>query len=207
MPPARRSPTPLPWRPAGTPSSSPTRGSTSPRFTEESIMRSNARLASVLLVALGATTPLAAQQRSSYEELQTFSAVLNHIRLNYVDTVTYTLLVHAAIDGVLGSLDPHSRYESVVAFGRESALERGELATTGIELEDEDGAATVLAVIPKSPAAKAGVQPGDRVVRINDRTAPGPNAHHLPLRLAGEKRSKLPLVLARAPRLRPHTPA
>src|SRR5258708_38347459 len=94
-------------------------------------MRSNARLASALLVALGATTPLAAQQRSSYEELQTFSAVLNHIRLNYVDTVTYTLLVHAAIDGVLRSLDPHSRYESAVALGRQSALERGELAKIG----------------------------------------------------------------------------
>ena len=39
-----------------------------------------------------------AQQRSAYEELQTFSAVLNHIRLNYVDTVTYSILVHAAID-------------------------------------------------------------------------------------------------------------
>src|SRR5258708_39423097 len=124
-------------------------------------MRSNARLASALLVALGATTPLAAQQRSSYEELQTFSAVLNHIRLNYVDTVTYTLLVHAAIDGVLGPLAPHSRYESIAAFGRANALERGELPTTGIDLEDEDGAAPGLAAIPQRPAATAGVHAGD----------------------------------------------
>src|SRR5258708_2990984 len=168
-------------------------------------MRSTARAVPLLLAALGTlpVSALAAQQRSSYEELQTFSAVLNHIRLNYVDTVTYTLLVHAAIDGVLGSLDPHSRYESVVAFGRESALERGELATTGIELEDEDGAATVLAVIPKSPAAKAGVQPGDRVVRINDTTAAGLSATDVALRLAGEKGSKVRLVLERGPRLEP----
>jgi carboxyl-terminal processing protease len=170
-------------------------------------MRSNARAVPLLLTALGAlpVAALAAQQRSSYEELQTFSAVLNHIRLNYVDTVTYTELVHAAIDGVLGSLDPHSRYESMVAFGRENALERGELATTGIVLEDEDGSATVLAVIPKSPAAKAGVQPGDRVVRINDTTAAGLSASDVSLRLAGEKGSKVHLVLERGPRLEPDT--
>ncbi len=124
-------------------------------------MRSNARVVSVLLTALGAAAPLAAQQRSSYEELQTFSAVLNHIRLNYVDTVTYTVLVHAAIDGVLSSLDPHSRYESLADFGRENAMERGELATTGIMLEDEEGFATVLAVIPRP---RASARPTSRCV-------------------------------------------
>ena len=168
-------------------------------------MRSNARAVSVLLTALGAAAPLAAQQRSSYEELQTFSAVLNHIRLNYVDTVTYTVLVHAAIDGVLSSLDPHSRYESLADFGRENAMERGELATTGIMLEDEEGFATVLAVIPKSPAAKAGVQPGDRVVRINDTTASGLSASDVSLRLAGDKGSKVRLRLERGSRLEPDT--
>src|SRR6266566_2826565 len=147
-------------------------------------MRSNARAVPLLLTALGGALPvdmLAAQQRSSYEELQTFSAVLNHIRLNYVDTVTYTVLVHAAIDGVLASLDPHSRYESLADFDRENAMQRGELATTGIVLEDEEGFATVLAVIPKSPAAKAGVQPGDRIVRINDTTASGLSASDVSL--------------------------
>jgi carboxyl-terminal processing protease len=162
----------------------------------------------LLVTALAGAVPaaaLAAQQRSSYEELQTFSAVLNHIRLNYVDTVTYTMLVHAAIDGVLASLDPHSRYESMADFGRENALERGELATTGIALEDEDGVATVLAVIPKTPGAKAGVQPGDRVVRINDTTAAGLSASDVQLRLAGEKGSKVHLLLERGSRLEPDT--
>ena len=170
-------------------------------------MHPQTRIAPLLLVAtlgggLGGTV---GAQRSSYEELQTFSAVLNHIRLNYVDTVTYTTLVHAAIDGVLTSLDPHSRYESSEAFGRENALERGELATTGIAVEDEDGMATVLAVIPKSPAAKAGVQPGDRVVRINDTTAAGLSAEDVALRLAGDKGSRVRLVLERGSRLEPDT--
>src|SRR5690348_16063453 len=69
------------------------------------------------LVAMVPAARLRGQQpaspsRSAYEELQTFSGVLNHIRVNYVDSVTYAQLVRAAIDGVLHSLDPHSRFES-----------------------------------------------------------------------------------------------
>ncbi len=171
-------------------------------------MRPHARAFPLLLATALAVTepaPVAAQQRSSYEELQTFSAVLNHIRLNYVDTVTYTEMVHAAIDGVLSSLDPHSRYESMADFARENALQRGELATTGIMLENEDGAATVFAVIPKTSAAKAGVQPGDRVASINDTTAVGLTASDVQLRLAGDKGAKVHLVFERGSRLEPDT--
>ena len=68
---------------------------------------------------------VAAQQRSAYEELQTFSGVLNHIRLNYPDSVSYSDLVAAAIRGVLRSLDPHSRFESRAEFERQNAIQRG----------------------------------------------------------------------------------
>jgi carboxyl-terminal processing protease len=68
---------------------------------------------------------LAGQARSNYEELQTFSAVLNHIRINYVDSVHYAGLVRAAIDGVLRSLDPHSRFVPREDVERLAALARG----------------------------------------------------------------------------------
>jgi hypothetical protein len=63
----------------------------------------------VLLAAAGPSAGLSAQtQRSAYEELQTFSGVLNHIRLNYPDSLSYSELVTAAIRGVRRALDPHS---------------------------------------------------------------------------------------------------
>ena len=65
-----------------------------------------------LLLLAAAASPLPAQQTSAYEELQAFSGVLNYIRLNYPDTVAYSKLVHAAIDGVLHTLDPHSAFYS-----------------------------------------------------------------------------------------------
>jgi carboxyl-terminal processing protease len=146
----------------------------------------------VAVLSAAPTAGLAAQQPparqpSAYEELQTFSAVLNHIRVNYMDSVSYTQLVRAAIDGVLGSLDPHSRFESHADHDRAGKLERGELAVTGLLLEDVDGATSVLAVLPKSPAEKAGIQPGDRLTLVNDTTVAGLGARALELRLAGDK--------------------
>ncbi|HMJ57800.1 MAG TPA: S41 family peptidase [Gemmatimonadales bacterium] len=168
-------------------------------------LRRSGRGAALAAALLTVASVAAAQQRSAYEELQTFSGVLNHIRLNYADSVSYSDLVAAAIRGVLRSLDPHSRFESRVEFERQNALERGELFTVGVSLEDVEGAATILAVVPRSPAARGGVLPGDRVLAVNDTSVEGLEMGTLQLRLAGERGSKVRLLLERGPRLEPDT--
>jgi len=159
----------------------------------------------VLLLAAAARAAAGQTQRSAYEELQTFSGVLNHIRMNYPDSVSYTDLVAAAIRGVLRALDPHSAYLSRVEFERSNALERGELVSVGVSLEEVEGAATVLSVVPRSPADKGGVQAGDRIVALNDTSVAGLDMRTLALRLAGEKGSKIRVRLERGPRLEPDT--
>jgi carboxyl-terminal processing protease len=154
----------------------------------------------VMLLAVAAR-PLAAQ--GSYEELQRFSDVLNHIRTNYVDSVTYRQLVHSAIDGMLRSLDPHSWFVSSEDNDRFNALERGELAVTGISLELADGIPTVLDVADASPADRGGVRAGDRLLSVDGVPTEGLNARVISLRLAGEKGSKVDLLLERGSRLEP----
>jgi carboxyl-terminal processing protease len=161
------------------------------------------RTAILALALAAAATPLAGQARSNYEELQTFSGVLNHIRINYVDSVQYGLMVRAAIDGVLRALDPHSRFEPREDVARGAALARGELGTVGLELEDVDGVPTVLAVIPDSPADKKGIAAGDRLLAIDDSAVAGHGAPALELKLAGKSGSKVRLRLERGPRLEP----
>ncbi|HLZ45958.1 MAG TPA: S41 family peptidase [Gemmatimonadales bacterium] len=151
-------------------------------------------------VALSGQTP-----RSAYEELQNFSGVLNYIRLNYPDSVSYSDLVTAAIRGMLRSLDPHSYYVSRAGLRTRDALDRGELFGVGLALEAVDDAATVLAVLPKSAADKAGILPGDRVVRLNDTSVAGLDMQTLQIRLAGPKGSKVRLQLERGSRLEPDT--
>ena len=152
-----------------------------------------------------AQKPDTTRELSAYEELQLFSGVLNHIRANYMDSVRYHELMRAAIDGMLHSLDPHSYYLSRRDFERQNAFERGELPGVGAILDQEDSAITVLTVINGSPAAKAGVQPGDRVTAINDTVVAQSKVADVSLRLAGPEGSTVQLRLERGPRLEPDT--
>lgn len=168
---------------------------------------SASRTAAVLLILAlaGAGARPACAQGASYEQLQTFSSLINQIRLSYVDSVTYAELVHAAIDGVLGSLDPHSRFMRRADGARELAYENGALGGSGISFEEVDGRLTVLTVYPGSPGARSGIAAGDRLITINDTAAAGLTASDATLRLFGEKGRKVRLVLERGPQLDPDT--
>jgi carboxyl-terminal processing protease len=154
-------------------------------------------LAALLLV------PAALPAQAAYEQLQTFSSLLNQVRTSYVDSVTYAELVHAAIDGVLASLDPHSRFLKREDGEREMAYESGALAGTGIVFDEVDGSLTVLTVLPNTPGARAGVSAGDRLLSINDTASEGLSAGEVGGRLLGEKGKKIRLVFERGSRLEP----
>src|SRR5690242_20697995 len=161
-----------------------------------------------LLTALLVSVPAVrctAQQRTSYEELQTFSQVLTYIFHSYPDSVSYSVLVRSAIDGVLRDLDPHSLFFSRLDYERLDSLQRGDLAVTGASLDDIDGEPTVLGVYPRSPAEGAGVRPGDRVLAINDTVVAGLEIETIRLRMAGPAGSKIQVRFARGPRLEPDT--
>ena len=164
------------------------------------VLRRAARLGALLLALAG--TPAAAQG-TSYEQLQTFSSLLNQIRSSYVDSVAYGELVQAAIAGVLESLDPHSRFVSRAAAEREMAYEGGNLAGAGIVLDEVEYGLTVLSVYPRSGAARAGVSAGDRLIAVNDTSVFGLTASEAMGRLIGEKGKKVRLLLTRGNVLAP----
>jgi len=166
--------------------------------------RSLPALRCALLIGFGlAGAPRRASAQAAYEQLQTFSSLLNQIRTSYVDSVTYAELVHAAIDGVLSSLDPHSRFLRRVDSEREQAYEAGLLAGTGIVFDEVDGWLTVLTVVPGTPAARAGISAGDRLLAINDPASDGLSAYEVGSRLLGEKGTRVRLLFERGPHLEP----
>lgn len=160
-------------------------------------------IAAGLLALSLCAAPLAAQ--SSYEQMQTFSSLMNQIRTSYVDSVTYAGLISAAVDGVLNSLDPHSRFVSRANAEREFAYQSGTLAGTGIVFDDVDGALAVLSVLPKGPGAKAGVAAGDRLLTVNDTSVGGLTSYEVSRRLLGDKGKKVRLVFERGSRIEPDT--
>ncbi len=162
-------------------------------------------MAAVILAAATSRGARLTAQTSSYEDLQRFSAVLNFIRTNYVDSVTYHTLIRTAIDGMLSSLDPHSWFASQEDADRLTAIQRGEVAVTGISVENVDGSAVVLDVVDGSSADRAGVRPGDRLVTLDSLPTVGMTAQAVELRLAGERGSKVRVHLERGTPLEPDT--
>jgi carboxyl-terminal processing protease len=163
------------------------------------------RLGVVAVALLAAAARPASAQTPTYELVQSFSYLLSQVRLNYVLPVNTEQLVHASIAGMLRSLDPHSRFVPRAENDRWMAWEAGRLAGTGIALEDEDGAATVAAIRAGSPAERAGILPGDRVLALNDTSVSGLTAQALQLRLVGEQGSRVRLLLERGLRVQPET--
>src|SRR6266404_5832195 len=157
-------------------------------------------------IALGiAFSPLPLRAQTAYEQLQAFSGVLSQVRTNYVDSVDLARLIQASIRGMLSSLDPHSRYVTREEFERRMQWDQGELAAPGMELDDAGRVVTVLAVEPGGPAARAGVQAGDRVVRINDSSVAGLGARAIEVRLYGEKGTKVRMTFERGSLAEPDT--
>ena len=160
-----------------------------------------------LLVATSLTLASAGglQAQADYPYLGALTDVLSDIRLNYPDSVGLPELVRAAIGGMLRSLDPHSYFLAREDFARRGAVERGELAVTGLRFEMVEGRPTVSSILDGSPAARARVQPGDRLLTIDDTSAAGLDVAHLHLKLAGERGSKVRLRFARGTLLEPDT--
>lgn len=162
-------------------------------------------IAALLLACVAPGAANAQARMTPYEQLQVFSTVISQIRRSYVDSVSYSHLVRAAVEGMLSSLDPHSRYESHDEFMRRMGFERGELASPGIAVDVLDGAVIVLGVADDSPAARAGLQPGDRIRALDGEPMDGVGAAEIADRLLGENGSRLSLTLARGSRVDPDT--
>ena len=105
--------------------------------------------------------------KAIYAELERFGEVFESIRYHYVEPVEAEELVRAAIDGMLGSLDPHSNFLSPEDFDQIQTRTRGEFGGLGVEITMEDGMIKVIAPIDDTPAAEAGILSGDLIIGID----------------------------------------
>lgn len=134
-------------------------------------MRPNIKLliASVsLILASHAPYAVAAQEQLPLTDLDRFTTVIEHIKNYYVKNVEDSALFESAIRGMLAGLDPHSAYLDQEEFAELKASTSGKFGGLGIEVTLEDGFIKVISPIDGTPAAKAGMQPGDLIVRLDD---------------------------------------
>jgi carboxyl-terminal processing protease len=132
-----------------------------------------------------------------YQQLNLFGDVLERIRNDYVEPPKETELIEAAINGMLSSLDPHSSYMNPKQFRDMQVQTRGEFGGLGIEVTMENGLVKVVAPIDDTPAAKAGLQPGDLIVSLDDQPVMGLTLQEAVEKMRGKVDTKIKLGVRR----------
>ena len=122
----------------------------------------------VFLISLIASSFLSAGNKDLYQKLDVFGDVFDIIKKNYVEDVNDKEVIEYAINGMLQSLDPHSGYMNTEIYVEMQEETRGEFGGLGIEVTMENGYVKVISPIDDTPAAKAGVRPGDYITHIDD---------------------------------------
>jgi carboxyl-terminal processing protease len=162
-------------------------------------------IAAPVLQASGkATESIPAQAISSdanaplpLEELRTFAEIMDRIKAAYVEPVDDKTLLENAIKGMLSNLDPHSAYLDPADFAELQQSTSGEFGGLGIEVGQEEGFLKVISPIDDTPASKAGIQPGDLIIKIDGEPTKGLNMTESVDKMRGKIGSKILLTIVR----------
>jgi carboxyl-terminal processing protease len=155
--------------------------------------------ATVLLFSLrqdvGAAAP--ANSGETYKQLNLFGEVFERVRADYVDDVSDDTLVESAINGMLTSLDPHSNYLNTKNFNDMKVQTRGEFGGLGIEVSMENGLVKVVSPIDDTPAARAGLKPGDLITHLDGDPVQGMTLPEAVEKMRGPISSEIKLTIRR----------
>ena len=139
-----------------------------------------------------------ANDTSAYRQLDLFSDAFERVRANYVRPVDDHELIDSAIEGMVSSLDPHSSYMDAKSYADMQITTKGEFGGVGIEVTMEDGLIKVISPIDGTPAAKAGVKPGDYIAAIDGTSIQGMPLNDAIDKMRGPEGSKVTLTVIRA---------
>ena len=132
-----------------------------------------------------------------YADLSLFGEVFDRIRAEYVDAPDERELIHAAIQGMLTSLDPHSGYLEPVDYADVQEDTSGKFGGLGIEVTMEEGVIKVVSPIDDTPAAKAGILANDFIVELDGQPVQGMTLDQAVEKMRGPVGTKIKLTVVR----------
>jgi carboxyl-terminal processing protease len=134
---------------------------------------------------------------ATYENLKLFTEVLDIVQKQYVDEVPAKDLVYSAIKGTLRGLDPHSSFLDPEMYKEMQVETSGSFGGLGIEITLKDDVLTVVAPIEGTPAYRAGIHPGDRIVKIEGLTTKDMQLTDAVKRMRGKPGTKVTISVVR----------
>ena len=139
-----------------------------------------------------------ASDQVSLEDIRNFSRVYELVRQAYVEKVDNKTLMKDAITGMLAGLDPHSEYLDKAGLSQLNEDTSGQYSGLGIEVLQVDGGLRIVSPIDDTPASRAGIQPGDSIVKINGKLIDPQNVETMYQQLRGKPGSKIELTIVHA---------
>lgn len=133
----------------------------------------------------------------TYENLKIFTEVISLIERNYVEEVKSKDMVEGAIKGMLKTLDAHSSYMPPDVYKEMQVETQGSFGGLGIEITIRDGVLTVVSPIEETPAYKAGLKPGDRIVKVDGEDTSDMTLFDAVKRLRGPQGTSVTVTIAR----------
>ncbi|KMY66133.1 peptidase S41 [Desulfocarbo indianensis] len=153
-----------------------------------------------MLTAAGAVTLQPGAKAASdedYRRMRIFTEVLSEIQRKYVEEKTPDQLITEAVKGMVSSLDPHSAYLTPDEYKDLQVETKGSFSGVGIEITMRDGVLTVVSPIEGTPADKAGVHAGDRIIKIDGKLTKGMSLMDAVKYIRGPRGSKVTLTVLR----------
>lgn len=141
--------------------------------------------------------PAQALTKKGFETLNTFAKILHHIEKDYVVDVDQGALLRGAIRGMLAHVDPHTVYLSPEVYKHLKDDTSGVFGGVGLEITVREDWIVVISPIEGTPAFAAGIQPGDRILKINGKSTKGEDLGWAVQEMRGKKGSPVQLMLGR----------
>jgi carboxyl-terminal processing protease len=140
---------------------------------------------------------MARAARDTYESLEVFANIIHIVQQNYVEDVTTEELIQGAINGMMASLDPHSAYLTPDLYKELQVDTRGTFGGLGIEITMRDDTLTVITPLEDTPAFRAGIKPGDQIIKIDGEPTKGMTLMEAVKRMRGPKGAEVTLSVYR----------
>lgn len=140
----------------------------------------------------------ASAEQNVYMQARLFEEVMEHISDRYVDEHESSSLYRMAIDGLLGELgDPHTAFMTPEEYAELQTETQGEYGGVGMEINIKNGWLTVISPLPGTPAERAGLRAGDRIIEVDGESTEGWNSDEGVSNLRGRKGTPVELRVVR----------
>jgi carboxyl-terminal processing protease len=154
-------------------------------------------LAAASSFAAPAAPAPAPEEATTYKQLELFARVLSYVQNNYVEKVDDKQLIYGAIKGMLDTLDPHTVFMPPDVFKEMKIDTSGEFGGLGLDIAKKGDVLVVVTPVDDTPAARAGVRPGDEILAIDGESTRSMDVARAAAKMRGPAGKRVTLTLMR----------